>query len=191
MTRQDLEQVETWRPFTDPICSLWNLPRSTSLSRDIWFVMHGTDPTRRWYAIERLDGHSVIGTLSLREIDAPASARLGITLGSDYVNSGFGTEALTLFLPHFFERLGFLRMVLDVAAANKRAVHVYLKLGFVQTGSHYRNIPEETDLTFLQSPAYRDVLSCFRRHLGRTQLQFLDMVLERRDWRAARRQSEA
>ena len=186
LTRDDLDAMESWRPYSDPVNKLWNIPRSTSLGRDLWFVMHGSDPTRRWYAIERRQDRMIIGTLSLREIDAPRSARLGIGLGSDYVDQGYGTEALTTFLPYYFHQLGFQSMILDVAAANKRAVHVYEKLGFRQTGWHYRNVPDETDLTFMQDPAYHYLLPYFRRHFGKMQLQFLDMALGRRDWEATR-----
>lgn len=182
MNRDDLDKMGSWRPFTDPLCALWNIPVSTSLNQDIWFVMHGADPTRMWFAIERRADGQVIGTLSLREITEHISARLGITLGADYIDQGYGGEALCTFFPHYFRILGFQRLLLDVAAANKRAVHVYAKLGFHQTGSHYRTIPEGTDLSFLRQEAYRELLACFGRHFGRMQLLFLDMVLERRDW---------
>jgi RimJ/RimL family protein N-acetyltransferase len=182
MDRDDLDKMESWRPFTDPLSNLWNIPRSTSLSRDIWFVMHGQDPTRMWFAIERLTDGQLIGTLSLREIAERISARLGISLGADYVDQGYGSEALHTFLPHYFRTLGFQRLLLDVAAANRRAVHVYEELGFHLTGSHYRTIPEGTDVSFLRQEAYRDLRAYFRRHFGHMQLLFLDMALERRDW---------
>jgi len=182
MDRDDLDQVESWRPFADPLSSLWNIPRSASLSRDIWFVMHRSDPSRMWFAIKRRTDGQVIGTLSLREIVEHISARLGISLGADYVDQGYGSEALRAFLPYYFRTLGFQRLVLDVAAANKRAVHVYEKLGFQQTDSHYRPIPEGTDLSFLRQEAYRELRVYFRRHFGHMQLLFLDMALERRDW---------
>lgn len=185
MERDDLDKIESWRPFTDPLYSLWNIPRSTSLSRDIWFVMHGSDPTRMWFAIDRVADGQLIGTISLREIVEPISARLGISLGADYVDQGYGSEALSTFLPHYFRTLGFQRLLLDVAAANKRAIHIYEKLGFRQTGSHYRTIPEGTDLSFLHQAAYRELHPCFRRHFGSMQLLFLDMALESRDWEKA------
>lgn len=182
MDRDDLDKMESWRPFTDPLSSLWNIPRSTSISRDIWFVMHGADPSRMWFAIERTADGQLIGTLSLREIVKPISARLGISLGADYVDRGYGSEALSAFFPYYFHTLGFQRLLLDVAAANKRAIHVYEKLGFQQTDSHYRMIPEGTDLSFLQQAAYRDLHPYFRRRFGHMQLMFLDMALEKRDW---------
>jgi RimJ/RimL family protein N-acetyltransferase len=191
MDRDDLDKMELWRPFTDPLCNLWNIPRSTSLGRDVWFVMHGADPTRLWFAIERVTDGQLIGTLSLREIVERISARLGISLGADYLDQGYGSEALRTFLPHYFRTLGFQRLLLDVAAANKRAVYVYAKLGFQQTGSHYRAIPEGTDLSFLHQAAYRELRPYFRRHLGRMQLLFLDMALESRDWEKTLAQIQA
>ena len=182
MDRDDLDRVESWRPFTDPLSNLWNIPRSTSLSRDIWFVMHRSDPSRMWFAIERQADGQVIGTLSLREIVEHISARLGISLGADYVDQGYGSEALRTFLPYYFRTLGFQRLLLDVAAANRRAIHVYEHLGFQQTDSHYRAIPEGTDLGFLHQEAHRELRQYFRRHFGHMQLLFLDMALERRDW---------
>ena len=182
MQHEDLDAMDSWRPFTDPLYSLWNIPRSTPVSRDIWFVMHRSDPSRMWFAIERITDGRVIGTLSLREIVERVSARLGISLGADYVDLGYGSEALRTFLPHYFRTLDFQRLLLDVAAANQRAFHVYQKLGFIQTGSHHRNVPEGTDLSFLSQPAYRELRPLFRRRFGRMQLQFLDMALERSDW---------
>lgn len=182
MHSADLEAMDSWRPFSDPLHSLWNIPRSPSVSRDIWFVMHRGDPTRMWFAIERQADGRIIGTLSLREIVEHMSARLGISLGTDYVEHGYGSEALRIFLPHFFGTLSFQRLFLDVAAANLRAIHVYEKIGFRQTASHYRSIPDGTDLSFLNEGPYRELRPYFRRHFGRMQLLFLDMVLERRDW---------
>lgn len=182
LRHEDLEQIESWRPFTDPLSRLWNIPRGTRLSRELWFTVNQTDQTRLWLVIERKEDGQIIGTLSLREIVKHISARLGITLGADYVEQGYGSEALRLFLPHYFHEMDFRRMFLDVAAANRRAVHVYEKLGFRRTGSHYRDIPENTDLRFLEQEQYRSLRPYFRRHLGRMQLLFYDMVLERSDW---------
>jgi RimJ/RimL family protein N-acetyltransferase len=89
---------------------------------------------------------------------------------------------LRAFLPYYFGTMGFHRMLLDVAATNTRAVHVYEKLGFQHCGKHYRNIPREQDLSFLDQEQYRPLLKFFRRHRGHTQLLFYDMVLEREVW---------
>ena len=188
MHHGDLDAIDAWRPFTDPLYSLWNIPRSSSVGRDIWFLMHRSDPSRMWFAIERRADARVIGTVSLRDIVEHISARLGISLGADYVEQGYGSEALRTLFPYYFDTLGFQRLFLDVAAANQRAVHVYQKLGFTQIGSHYRNVPDGTDLNFLQQERYRELRRFFRRHFGQMQLLFLDMVLEQGVWESAPRE---
>lgn len=189
LRRPDLEEMEHWRPFSDPLHALWNIPRHSSLSRDLWFTLHSSDPSTLWFAVERREDRQLIGSLSLREIVGRTSARLGISLGADYVDQGYGSEALGLFLPYYFRALGFQRLVLDVAATNKRALHVYQKLGFRQTGEHHRNIPEHVNLEFLKREEYRELWPYFRRRMGHLQLLFYDMVLEGREW--SRRQVPA
>jgi len=180
--RNDLQQMETWQSFSDPLHRLWNIPRRTSLSREIRFMLHSSDPTKLWFAVQRRPDKRVIGTISLREIVMYESARLGISLGADYVEQGYGSEALRLFLPYYFDDLGFQRLFLDVAATNRRAIHVYEKLGFQQTDRHYRSIPDQEDLSFLKEEPYRHLRVYFRQRFGHMQLQFYDMILERREW---------
>jgi len=178
----DLQQMDDWRDFDDPLHHLSNLPRPNSLSRDMWFSLHASDPTRLWFVVVRREDGQVLGSVTLREMVMHKSARLGVTFGAEYVDQGYGTEALELFLSFYFNELGFRRLVLDVAAANSRARHVYEKLGFCHTGRHYRDIPNDQDLSFLEQDAYREIRPFFRRTLGRRQLLFYDMALDKRDW---------
>src|SRR5690606_6791453 len=111
----------------------------------------------------------------------------GIHLGADYINQGYGSEAMLVYLDFFFHELGFGEMVLDVAAVNPRAVHLYEKLGFRHCGAHFRDVPSGKDLSFLKRPEYASLRDHFRRHLGRMQVRFLDMALSRVDWEASSR----
>jgi len=178
----DLEQIDNWRPFDEPLQALWAVPHNASVSRAIWFTMYQSDPTRLWYTVERRKDRRVIGTLSLREINYFVSARLGIGFGADFVDQGYGTEALCVFFPYYFRTLDFQRLILDVAAANRRALHVYEKLAFQRVGSHYRPVPEGVDLSFLREARYRNLRHYFRHRFGQTQLLYYDMVLERDIW---------
>jgi RimJ/RimL family protein N-acetyltransferase len=189
MRHHHLKQMQSWRPFRDPLHRLWNIPRRPSLTREAWFVLHSSDPTRLWFAVERRTDQQLIGSITLREMVEHSSARLGISLGSDYVDQGYGSEALGLFVPYFFEELDFTCLLLDVAGANVRARHVYEKLGFQYAGRHYRDIPDQENLFFLQEDEYRDLRMYFRRRFGRWQLQFCDMKLERGEWRRRHVQS--
>jgi RimJ/RimL family protein N-acetyltransferase len=191
MEHHHLEQMRSWRPFGDPLHRLWNLPRRSSLTREVWFVLHRSDPTRLWFAVERRADQQLIGSITLREMVAHTSSRLGISFGADYVDQGYGSEALGLFVPYYFEELDFSCLLLDVAAANKRARHVYEKLGFRYTGRHYRDIPDQQDLFFLGDDRFLDVRMYFRRRLGRWQLQFCDMKLERGEWQSRQAQCDS
>lgn len=182
LQREDLEQMEKWRPSSDPLQALWSVSRSTAVSRAIWYAMYVADATRMWFAVERRDDRRVIGTLSLREIVDHTNSRLGIGFGPDYVDQGYGSESLRLFLPHYFRTLGFAKLVLDVAGPNRRAVHVYEKLGFQYTGSHHREVAEDVDLSFLNQECYHGLRIYFRKRFGRMQILFYDMALDRIDW---------
>jgi len=187
LDREDLDQMDSWSPSNDPLLALWGVPQSDPISRSIWFSMYISDPSRLWYSIDRRSDGVLMGTISLRDIIHAASARLGISFGPEYVDLGYGTESLRVFLPHYFGQMGFAALVLDVAAANRRAVHVYEKLGFAHAGSHYRDAAEGVNLSFLELERYRPLRGTFRCRFGHTQILFYDMTLDRAAWDKAER----
>lgn len=183
MRRSDLDAMMQWRPFTDPLYQPFDFPRQSREEHVQWFEWRSRDPSRRLYTVEDED-HRIIGSVTLREIDGRRSARLGITLGADFVSQGYGTEALCLFLDYFFEELGFSMMVLDVAATNVRAVHTYRSLGFRQVGQHYRLANHPSYYVVQQEPRYRHLRQFFRGHGSMLEVLFYDMALTREEWRA-------
>lgn len=179
--QKDYVVMQYWRGFTDPLYPLWNIPRNAA----DYEIGGYTAPPRNiplQYTIVRKSDNEVVGRLSIRDVRDHLSARLGIHLGADYIDQGYGTEAMRLFLDYFFHRLGFQEMVLDVAAVNPRAVHLYEKLGFRQVSAHFRDIPSGRDLSFLREPQYEPLRRHFRRSLGRMQVRFIDMSLRREEW---------
>jgi RimJ/RimL family protein N-acetyltransferase len=181
MKQADLEAMAEWRPFADPLYQPFDFPRRSKTEHRRWFIWRSQDPTRRLYTIED-EQRRVIGSLTLREIEGQRSARLGITLGADFVSQGYGSEALRLFLGHFFEMMGFERMVLDVAATNLRALHAYQSLGFRRVGHHYRLADHSSYRILQRDPRYRHLRGFFRRQTTMTQVLFYDMVLTRENW---------
>jgi diamine N-acetyltransferase len=182
MKRADVDAMARWRPSVDPLYQPFDFPRRSRAEHVRWFEWRSQDPNRRLYTIED-ERQQVIGSLTLREIEDRHSARLGITLGADFVSHGYGTEALRLFLDYYFEEMGFAQMVLDVAATNLRAVHSYRELGFKEVGSHYRQTDHESYRLVQQDPRYRHLRTLFRRQAGISQVLFYDMVLTREEWR--------
>lgn len=183
MRRTDVDEMMQWRRFADPLYQPFDFPRQSRSEHLRWFEWRGKDPRRRLYTIEN-EAQQVIGSLTLREIDGNRSARLGITIGADFVSQGYGTEALRLFLDSYFGELGFVRMVLDVAATNLRAVRTYRSLGFRQVGQHYRHAVHSSYRILWQEPRYRHLHRYFRHRGGVTQVLFYDMMLTREEWEA-------
>jgi RimJ/RimL family protein N-acetyltransferase len=182
--RRDTLAQELWPRYTEPFSSLWNIPRAISYDD---MVGSGWSSQRYAWAVE--DGMSrLIGRISLREVNAnEASARLGISLAQPFVGQGLGTEALRLFLDHYFGPLGFDRMYLDVAAFNRRAVRCYEQLGFAHLGSEWRGAGNDPSLRLLDDPRHSSLLPFFRRSRFETQVEFYEMVLDRDVWLARRR----
>jgi RimJ/RimL family protein N-acetyltransferase len=47
---------------------------------------------------------------------------------------GYGTKLLKMFIKYLFEKLDYKKVILDTKLNNKRAQHVYKKIGFEETG---------------------------------------------------------
>ena len=182
--RGDTLAQELWPRYTEPFSSLWNIPRAYSYNE-----MVGRGWSSQRYAWAVVDtGRRLIGRISLREVDpGDGSARLGISIAQPYVGKGLGTEAMVLFLDHYFGPLGFSRLHLDVAAFNRRAVRCYERLGFSYVDSEWRSAGSDPALRLLDDPRFSDMLPFFRRNRHESLVEFYEMVLERATWLASRR----
>ncbi|MBN1640674.1 MAG: GNAT family N-acetyltransferase [Anaerolineae bacterium] len=184
LTRTDLHTMSKWPAFEDPLDRLFDWPKRSQASDDLWFYQLVHDRSRVYYAVDAKDAQ-LIGRISLRDISGKESARLGIGFGPQYVGHGYGTEALQVFLRHFFLDLGFERMVLDVAAVNVRAVRCYERCGFRRVGTHHQYAGGDEDLRFLSKPAYTHLRPFFQRDRYRNLVLAYDMELTREEWMAA------
>jgi RimJ/RimL family protein N-acetyltransferase len=186
MKHEDLDEMARWRPLADPLYQPFDFPRRSRAEHIQWFRWRSEDPSRRLFTIED-ERARVMGSLTLRDIDGHGSARLGITLGADFVSQGYGHEALQLFLDHYFGAMGFAEMVLDVAATNVRAVHTYQSLGFRRVGQHYRPATHPSYRILRREPRYLHLRSFFRFQGSLCQVLFYDMALTREEWQARSR----
>jgi diamine N-acetyltransferase len=184
LTRQDLRTMSKWPSFDDPLYRLFDWPKRSELSDDLWFYQLLRDKSRIYFAVETREGE-LIGRLSLRDVRKPVSARLGIGFGPQYVGRRYGTEALQLFLHYYFREMRFERMVLDVAAVNERAVRCYERCGFQHTGEHYQYAGSDRDLHFLDESPYDRLRHLFKRDHHRNLMLAYDMEIRREDWLAA------
>lgn len=181
MKASDLEVMFHWRPFADPLYQPFDFPRRSRIENRRWFEWRIKDSRRRLYTIENKE-RQIIGSITLRDIKDLNSARLGITLGADFVSQGYGTEALQLYLDHYFFKEGFRRLILDVAATNLRAVRCYNRLGFVEYDYHYRPTSHESFRIVQKEARYHHLRPLFQKVGNSYRVRFYDMVLTRENW---------
>lgn len=171
----DLGEMAAWRPHSSAILQSHNVRCDSPAGWRNW--LRKRMQTRWVYAI-RSQQNELIGHLSLRQINYPQSARLGITIAADWIDRGYGQDAMHVFLDYYFDQLGFQEMRLDVSGANPRARHIYQKLGFTELYSFWLAAPYNVDELLAQP----QVAQHFR--MGRE--QYFEMRLRARQWRPAR-----
>ena len=74
-----------------------------------------------------------IGEMNYRTTTAGV-AEIGIKICDfDYQNQGYGTTYLSMLINYLFKKKSYAKIILDTNMKNKRAQHVYEKLGFKKT----------------------------------------------------------
>ncbi|MGD8737858.1 MAG: GNAT family N-acetyltransferase, partial [Anaerolineae bacterium] len=106
MRREDVDAMMQWRPFADPLYQPFDFAHQGRRQQLQWYEWRSRDRRRLLFTIEDAQ-RTVVGSLTLREIQGRQTARLGITIGSDFVSQGYGTEALQIFLDYYFDEMGF------------------------------------------------------------------------------------
>jgi RimJ/RimL family protein N-acetyltransferase len=179
-TQADVDGWQAWPDYEEQLLVGTSPRRMSPDQRARWFE----DITQRQRQIPfAVDGETgkLIGRIFLRHVRREeGSAVLGIDMHPAYLGQGFGTESLGAFLQHFFENMGFERMLLSVAAHNIRARRCYESLSFETVGSHW-DAHVGPDVT--AEPRYSFVRHLFRRGPLGLESLFYDMRLERTRWR--------
>ncbi len=183
-TRADVDVWQDWPDYREPLLASTSPRRMTPQQRDRWYEDLIYRQRQRPFSVEDERGE-MIGRLFLRHVrPEEGSAVLGIDLHPDKLGVGYGTEALSVFLHHFYEEMGFTRMLLSVAAFNERARRSYVSLGFRTIGSHWDAYvgPDGT-----RDARYARLRDYFRHSTLGLETLFFDMVLEKSRWEALER----
>lgn len=89
-----------------------------------------TDETTRRHII--LIDNMPVGEMNYRRVSME-TCEMGIKIcETTHQNKGYGTIVLHMFLQGLFARLGYEKVILDTNLQNKRAQHVYEKIGFTK-----------------------------------------------------------
>jgi RimJ/RimL family protein N-acetyltransferase len=179
-TRADVDAWQSWPDYDEKLLVGTSPRRMSHDQRARWF----DDITQRQrqipFAVEDESGE-LIGRIFLRHVrHEDGSAVLGIDLHPAFLGQGYGTECLAAFLQHYFEDMGFERMLLSVAAHNVRARRCYESLGFTNAGSRW-DAHIGPDIS--GDRQFASVRHLFRRGPLGLESLFYDMRLERSAWR--------
>lgn len=95
-----------------------------------------TDKNRIDFIIREKESNKIVGEIVINDVDRQyrsASIRAAIYKREDFGN-GYGSEALILALNYGFGMMNLHRVELEVLTINKRAIHVYERIGFKREG---------------------------------------------------------
>jgi len=179
-SRSDVDAWQAWPDYAEPLLVGTSPRRMSPDQRARWFDDIVQRQRQIPFAIDDEAGE-MIGRIFLRHVrKEERSAVLGIDLHPDSLSQGYGTEALGAFLHHFFDNMGFERMLLSVAAHNDRARRCYESLGFNTIGTHW-DAHIGPDVT--GQAQFASVRHLFRRGPLGLESLFYDMRLDRKNWR--------
>ena len=179
-TRNDVDRWLAWERHEDPLYVPYNPLVMSGSMRDAWYDDLVNRQGQLPFAVDTLEGR-MIGRIFLRFVNrAEGSAVLGIDFDPGFVGRGYGTEALTAFLDYYFGRLGFRRMLLSVAAYNRRARRSYERCGWRYVGNYWDRIALRFDV-WNDERVDPELRSLFRRGRSGLETLYLTMRIDRGD----------
>ncbi len=134
LEKEDLSNC--WRWINDPEITegLYMIFPVSRYEEEKWYESRINDDKNKYFAIEADEKH--IGNIGLHNIDwINRKAELGILIGEkDYLNKGYGTDAIKTVLRYAFNKMNLHKIELRVYEFNKRAIRCYEKCGFKKEG---------------------------------------------------------
>lgn len=138
LERTDLPIINSWRNSFELVETLGGPFRYINLEVDIkWFdnYMSNRGNAVRCAIVDENDDSKILGLVSLTPIDQlNQCAEFHIMIGEDNQGRGIGTYAVAEMLRHAFYNMNLHRVELTVLEYNKRAQHLYEKVGFSREG---------------------------------------------------------
>lgn len=136
MKLEDIEHMMDWGSHEDDLFDDYNFPYMNREEQAHWFSFKTKGKKRCFSVFEQ--GGRIIGYISLRHVSSlRKKAEMGIVFDPAIIGRGYGSDALQTFLRWYFRNLGYRKLILHVAAYNKRAIRVYEKAGFHKVSENY------------------------------------------------------
>lgn len=159
LVMEDAIEMRGWGLHTNPLLLDYNFPYENDDEIKKWFRSKTFSIRNKYYSIKDNRG-ILIGYMGIKNRNfLNKSSFLGIVFDPDMVSRGYGTRALKLFLPYYFNELSMKTLYLEVSEFNQRAFNLYKKIGFVEDG-YYLDLFSIQDLD-LSSEEYKRYKTCF------------------------------
>ncbi len=187
LKRDDMDKRLTWKKYPDPLYFHYNPPNFRQKEREEWYFKRKYDSNMIYLAIDNRQDR-LVGFISLYKIDrVEKSVWMGIFLGYEFTDRGYGTDAILALAKFYFQKMKFERMFLEVASHNKRAIRCYLKCGFKFVRTKYNKHDPRTKLDIFEDERYKNIRRYFKKEGNETLAQFDEMVLTKEMWLALNR----
>ena len=176
MKVEDICSFQYWGKHETPLLDDYNFYETTEEGFIDWFNWKTKNPLNKYMTIFK-DGVPIgyIGYKGFNNIFKTAT--LGVVLDPNYVNKGYGQEAIITTMDYYFNTLNYKKINLKVARYNKRAIALYEKLGFEKVS---------TSILFYENGSfddriedYRNNKECFLNIMGKTFFYADKMVINR------------
>ncbi len=163
LVMDDIKEMLEWPRYEGKTDQWANLPAESLEEGEEWLRIYHQPPKCYCLAVVSVTGE-VVGRCNLAVLDAETGVGgiFSFTIRRDMSDHGFAQVALAELLRFCFGQLDMPAVYLYTQAVNRKARHIYDKLGFKFMGSHYD---------------YRD---------GQGYVKLVDLVAWRRDWEQGR-----
>lgn len=175
MKLKDIEAMMCWGRHEEDLFEDYNFPVMDEEERFRWFHFK-TRGHKRCFSVFNQEG-DLVGYISLRNVNRILKkSEMGIVFDPAQLNKGYGTDAMKTLLKWYFQKLGYRKLILNVAAYNKRALRAYEKVGFRKIASHYDPFLNEA-VNPLQEERYFDIRRYFRMRWHRIEVLHYKMEI--------------
>lgn len=131
---KDVFEMKNWGVHENPLVEDYNFPPMNDSEIKLWYKRKTNKWYNKYYGV-RNEENKLIGYMGIKGIKRfRRESTLGIVFDPNYVDRGYGTETLVVFLNHYFTEMKMKSMLLEVAEFNRRAYRVYEKLAFKSIG---------------------------------------------------------
>ena len=135
VSEDDTENYIKWMNNKEVAVNFGQYNHVVSSKNDLKWLFEPPSDMQR-YAIVRLDNDTLIGSISIHNIDhLNRNAFIGIFIGEEeHRNKGYGTDAIRTLLEYGFKTLNLHNIMLTVRANMEAAIACYKKTGFREVG---------------------------------------------------------